>query len=284
MDYQSAPTGSRTMRVIRARRPASHGPSPGILAAIVACFLLPISLIPSSKGFFFSLPFLPRAWWKTNLVVLFCMLLIALRPFLGYSRERSRPTRWWFLWPLLLLSGWQIVSLTWNDRDGVMKSYALLQSVAMAAAILSSVLLASGMSFTRRMALGRSTTIVLAMIFVVYLGLSFIFPSLRPSFENIDRMDTSLGFNWMFGPLGKATTLLFILLPTLGFCMGMIAVPGRSRLFWIAMSLFFLLSTLATGSRGALVCLGMFGLCLLASLRLRAGSRGSWSCSPTLRG
>ena len=201
---------------------------------------------------------------------MFCMLVVALRPFLGYSRETSRPTRWWFLWPLLLLSGWQIVSLMWNDRAGFLKSYSLLQSIAMAAAILSSVFLASGMSFERRTALGRSVTLLLAMIFAVYLAVSFLFPGLRPSSEFIDRMDTSLGFIRMFGPLGKATTLLFILLPVLGYSMGMIFVPGRSRPFWIAMSFFFLFSTFATGSRGALVCLAMFGLCILVSLRLRA--------------
>ena len=269
-DYATAPTGMREVRPRPRRGQPAHGPSSGIVVAVIACFLLPISLIPSSKGFFFHLPFLPAVWWKTNLIVLFCILVVCLRPFLGYSRSRSKPTRCWFLWPLLLLSAWQIVSLAWNDRDGLMKSYSLLQSIFMAAAVTSGVLLSSGMSLEGRTRLGRGVAIVLALIFAVYLGLSFVLPSWRPSSQYIDRSDMALGFIRMFGPLGRSTTLLFILLPVLGYSMGMLFIPGRSRPFWIGMSLFFLFATIATGSRGALVCLAAFVLCLVTSLRLRA--------------
>ncbi len=269
-DCPIAPTGMRRVRAALTRGRAERGPSPRIVVAVIACFLLPISLIPSSKGFFFRLPFLPAVWWKTNLIVLFCILVVCLRPFLGYSRNLSKPTRRWFLWPLLLLSAWQIVSLAWNDRDGLMKSFSLLQSIFMAAAVTSGVLLSSGMSFEGRTRLGRGVAIVLALIFAIYLGLSFVFPSWRPSSQYIDRLDIGLGFIRMFGPLGKATTLLFILLPVLGYSMGMLFIPGRSKPFWIAMSILFLFATIATGSRGALLCLAAFGLCLVASLRLRA--------------
>ena len=246
------------------------GPSAAMATVIIAGFVLPISLVPSSRGFYFSYPLLPAVWWKTNLVVPFAVIALLVRPIQGSIGIISHPTLRWFLFPFLFLGFWQILSLFWNDQNGYMKSYSLVQSIYMLCAITGAVLITSGRAFLSRIELGKQLVFILAFIFSVYLGLSFVFPSWRPSSAFMDHTASSLGFIRMFGPLGKSTTLLLILLPCLGFCIGMLSIPGRSKLLWMLMSGFFIFATFATGSRGSVLCLGAFVLCLMAALRHRA--------------
>jgi hypothetical protein len=240
------------------------------ILAILLLFLLPVSLIPSTRGILFRLYPLPTAWWTDNLVVIFAVSVLVLRLLGPFSRPIARSTRRWLLLPILALGLWQTISLTWNGRDGFMRSYSFLQSLFMCAAVLSGVLLASGLSGPTRFRVGRGITLFIAFIAAVYGGLSFIFPSWRPSTAWMDRTTLSLGFIRVFGPLGGATTLNFVLTPALGFSVGMALRPGMVRLFWGATSVFFVAAIVLTGSRGGLVSLAAFTAILVVSLRLRS--------------
>jgi hypothetical protein len=140
----------------------------------------------------------------------------------------------------------------------------------MCAAVLSGVLLTSGISASARFGVGRSVTLAIAFIAVVYGGLSFIFPSWRPSTAWMDRTTQSLGFTRVFGPLGGATTLNFVLLPALGFSVGMFLRSGMTRLVWGALSFHFIAMVVLTGSRGGLLSLAAFTMILMVALRLRS--------------
>ncbi len=258
----------------RARAAASRAPverpSARGVVLLIAPFLLAKSLIPATHGIMFRLPPLPEVWWSVNLMLMFAVIVAVFRGLGGFSRRVSRSTKRWVLLPILLLGVWQVVSLAWNGRDGSMRAYSFLQSVCMCAAVLSGVLVSSGHTYATRLRVGRAVTILIGFVIAVYMGLSFVFPGWRPSSAWFDWTTGSLGFIRVFGPLGKSTSLNFILLPVLGFSIGMIFVPGRLRAFWSLLTLFFLVAILSTGSRGGLVSLVAFGFLLMVSLRLRS--------------
>ena len=82
--------------------------------------------------------------------------------------------------------------------------------------------------------------------------------------------ERTLGFIRVFGPLGQATTLNFVLFPALGFAISLFFVPGRSKAFWGFVTFFFLTAIILTGSRSAVLALwSFFLLCLLVS-RIRS--------------
>lgn len=273
--WSAPPARLRTTEAVRsplssAQTGAQPNSVPLVVATLIACFLVPVSLIPASRGYFFNIPPLPTVWWTTNLIVVFGGLAVVARPLIRPSRAISKFTFRWLLYPMILLAGWQCISTLWNGQDWLLTSYSIFQSVAMVSSVAAGVLLVSGMSVENRLRLGCYVVYLLAIIFLVYLALSFVVPSWRPSADAIDRADVTLGFIRLFGPLGKATSLLFVLLPALGFCLGMAFVPGRSRTFWMGFSFYFFAVTLATGSRGALVCIAAFVVCLVISVRVRA--------------
>lgn len=241
-----------------------------IAAAFLSAFILPVSFVPSSRGLVFEIPALPTMWWTDNLLLLFALSVVPIRWLGGASRMPKRTTRRWFVWPLLLLGMWQVVSLAWNGRDATMRHYSFVQSLCMCAAVCSGVWLASGLPHATRLQLARGTTLLIAFVIAVYMGLSFVFPSWRPSAEWRDLTTPSLGFIRVYGPLGTATTLNFLLLPVLGFCVGMSFVPSLGRLIWMGLAVFFILAILATGSRGGVLGLSTFAVLIAAAIRVRA--------------
>jgi len=245
-------------------------PSARAIILLIAIFVLPVSLIPATRGIMFRLPLLPHLWWKVNLLILFAMLVLTYRALGGFSHAISRSTRRCIVWPILALGMLQVVSLLWNERDGLMRTYSFLQTACMCAAVLCGVLLSSGFSYSARLKVGVGITLLIAFVFSIYVGLSFVFPSWRPSAAWKDLTAESLGFIRVRGPLGTATTLNFVLVPALGFSIGMAFLPSVSRYFWGVLALFFVVSILSTGSRGGALSLAIFAVLLLLSLRLRS--------------
>lgn len=235
---------------------------------LLSLFLLPVSLIPSTKGTFFHFPLLPHIWWTENLLLIFALLVLLYKFFTGSRIATS--TFWFLLAPMLLLGLWQIASLTWNDRDANMRIYSLSQSLLMCAAVLSGTILASGMGTNERIRLARWLVLIVGGIVSVYAGLSVLFPGWRPSYDWVRSSTKGLGFIRMYGPLGTSTTLNFVLLPMLGICVGMLFLPRTWKPVWIAASLFFTGCIVLTGSRGGLISFAAFCVLLLPAVRIRS--------------
>lgn len=268
-------TGTRAAVASRSVVPGARSadrarPSSQTVLTLLLLFLLPVSFLPATRGFFFRLYPLPPAWWTDNLIVGLAFAVCVFRLLGGYSRPVGRSTRRAILQPVLVLAAWQTLSLIWNGRDGLMRSYSFLQSLCMGSAVLAAVCLTSGLADPARHRVGRGITVTIALITSVYAGLSFVFPSWRPSSSWMDRTAATLGFIRVFGPLGTATTLNFALVPALGFSVGMLRRPGSVRLFWAGLALFFVTAILLTGSRGGLLSLAAFTAILMIALRLRS--------------
>jgi hypothetical protein len=235
---------------------------------LLALFLLPVSLVPATWGTFFRIPPLPYIWWTENLLLMFAVVVLALK-FLTGSRI-SLSTRRWLLTPMLALTLWQIISLVWNERDRDMRLYSFTQSLLMCAAVVAGTLLASGMSTIERLRLARWLTWLVGGVVAVYAGLSLVFPGWRPSYDYADLSTKGLSFIRMYGPLGTSTTLNFVLLPMLGICVGMLFLPQSWKPVWAAAAIFFSGCVVLTGSRGGLLSFAVFCVLLLPSLRLRS--------------
>ncbi len=235
---------------------------------LLALFLLPVSLIPSTWGTFFHIPLLPYIWWTENVLLLFALLVIAYK-FLTGSRICTSTFRW-LVAPMMLLGLWQTVSLIWNQRDAGMRLYSFSQSLLMCAAVISATILASGMSTIERLRLARRLVWVVGGIMAVYMGLSLVFPNWRPSYDWVDPSSKGLSFIRMFGPLGTSTTLNFALLPLLGISVGMMFLPHTWKPVWALAALFFSSCIVLTGSRGGLVSFVAFCVLLLPAVRIRS--------------
>jgi hypothetical protein len=245
-------------------------PSAWSILILLACFLLPVSLVPSTWGTFFRVPPLPYIWWTDNLLLAFGIVVVGFRLLGGSGARIHASTRRWFLLPSLTLGIWQTMSLAWNDRDGFMTLYSFQQSLLMCSALLAGTMLTSGLGLGERLRLARWLAVLVSWIVAVYAGLSFVFPAWRPSYEWSDLSTKGLNFIRLFGPLGTSTTLNFALTPVLGVCVGMLFLPRTWKLFWGGLALFVVACIVATGSRGGLVSFAAFCLLLLVSLRLRS--------------
>ncbi len=246
------------------------GPRAWTVGFILALFLLPVSLIPSSSGRLVPIPFVADLWWTEAMVIVFGVLLLCIR-FAGfYGFRLYGPTKRWFLIPYLTLGLWQAISIFWNGRDAYMRTYSALETLCMCFGILGSVLLLSGLPRERLIAIGRLITLLILFIMMVYAGLSFVFPSWRPSAASGPMVTASLGFIRMFGPLGSATTLNFAIIPALGFAIGSVFDRGANRAFWAVVALLLLVAILGTGSRGGVLCLAAFIAVLMLVLRIRS--------------
>ena len=261
--------GAAAARRAWARAMAVERPSPRVALFLITVFVLPVSLIPSLRGGFFRIPPLPRAWWTVYLVLLFGVVALLFR-IIAHSQRLNRSTLRGFAVPFFLLGIWQVVTLLWNGQTLNMQLYSLLQSMSMCAAIVGAVMIVSGLSFSSRVRLASGLTLLVAFVASVYMGLSFLFPHLRPSSAWTERTAAGLGFIRVFGPLGTATTLNFVLLPALGFSFGMTYMRTWSWPLWLLMTLFFIGCVIATGSRGGLVCLATFVVLLMLWVRIRA--------------
>ncbi len=246
-------------------RPSARG-----IMLLLNCFLLPVSLIPASWGSSFQIPPLPYLWWTDNVLLVFVALVMGFRLVFGSAARVSRSTKRWFLLPLFALGCWQLVSVAWNGRDGFMRWYSVAQTLLMGSAVLSGILLASGLALGERLRLARWLVVSVGGVVAVYVGLSVVFPTWRPSYDSVDLSTKGLGFIRVFGPLGTSTTLNFMLLPVLGVCVGMLFLPQTWKLIWGGISLFILACIVLTGSRGGLVSFAAFCVLLLLSLRLRS--------------
>ncbi|MEK6799947.1 MAG: hypothetical protein AABZ12_13360 [Planctomycetota bacterium] len=171
---------------------------------------------------------------------------------------------------MILLGGWQIASITWNGRDSTMKGYSALESMVMCGAVVTAALLGSGLTDHQRRRFARLVTLLLGGIVAVYVMLSFVFPSWRPSAAWANLITPALGFIRVYGPLGSSTTLNLVLVPALAVSLGGIFARGSLKPWWAMAATLFLLAILATGSRGALLCLAGFSFALMIALRIRS--------------
>lgn len=247
--------------------PISQRSAKGALI-LLGLFLLPVSLIPWSRGEMFRVPPFPPIWWTEHALMAFCFLVLSLK-FLTGARLRSSTVRW-LLAPMILLGIWQMISIAWNDRDTEMRLYSFAQSTLMCAAVMTGVVIVSGMNPIERLRFARGLVWLVGGIIAVYVSLSLVFPAWRPSYAYMDSTTRSLGFIRLLGPLGTSTTLNFVLLPLLGVCVGMLFLLRSWKGFWIVAALFFAASVILTGSRGGLLSLAAFCVLLLPALRIRS--------------
>lgn len=243
-------------------------PSPTTLIVLIAFFLLPKSLVASNWGIDIPLPFGLYIWWAEMWFIVFAFTAAVARCLGMFSNGISKSTKRWYLMPILLLGFLQIVSLTWNGRSTLERGYSFLQTVYMCVPVLTAVLLFSGLPYVNRMKVVCGVVLILTFVILVYLGLSFAFPGLRPSAAWMHRIVPGLGFIRVFGPLGASTTLNFILFPALGFTIGMLFVPGHSKGFWGLITFVIFATIVGTGSRGAVLCMAAFGILILVTLRV----------------
>lgn len=233
----------------------------GFLTALAMLVFLAVSLVPASYGRYFPLTDDVDIYWHNLLLFAFFGLLLGTR-ILYISRWRITSAAWWkLLVPFVALGVWQLLSISWNDREPVLRAYSALQSVNMIVAVTSGVLLISGMAMQQRQKLILRLSLIFVAVGIVYMLLSFAFPSLRPSHEWRDRTATGLGFIRVHGPLGTSTTLLYVLSIVLGFGLGNLMGLG-SRRWGLLITIFGGLMLLGTGSRGGLLCFGILALCL----------------------
>lgn len=243
-------------------------PSATALIALIALFLLPKSLVASSWGRYIPLPLGLHIWWTQMWFIVLAFTAVLIRGSGMFSNRILKSTKRWYLMPILFLGLLQIISLTWNGRSTLERGYSFLQTVYMCAPVLTAVMLVSGLSYANRIKVVYGVVIILTFVFLVYLGLSFLFPGLRPSASWMYRIVPGLGFIRVFGPLGKSTTLNFILFPALGFAIGMLFVPGHSKGFWGLITFIIFTTIVGTGSRGAVLCMAAFGILILVTLRV----------------
>jgi len=265
----AVPPGGANVRVWSAGTVPAERPSPQAVLGLLALFLVPVAFIPASRGTLVEAPPLPRAWWTNYLVILFGVLALLFR-LLGHSRAMRRSTLLWFVTPIVLLGCWQVLSVTWNGQSSFLTAYSLMQSLCMVAAVVGAAMTCSGLTLESRVRVLAGLTLLIAAVLFVYAGLSFVFPSLRPSHDMIDRTAAGLGFIRIFGPLGKSTVLNFVILPALGFSIGMVFLRTAGQPYWLTLSVFFVGCIVATGSRGGLLCLASYGALMLLLGGLRA--------------
>jgi hypothetical protein len=239
-------------------RAAMERPGPKMLIMFIAIFVLLKSLIPATRTFWVPLPFGFYLRSEMALMLVFAGIVVLGRILSIFSYRISKVTKNKLLIPILLLGLLQTISMAWNGQDGLHKGYSLLETVFMCTSVLAAVLLVSGLSYVNRMKVASWLAIILTFVFLVYMGLSFLFPGLRPSAAWLSRLVPTLGFIRVFGPLGAATTLNFILFPVLGFTAGQLFIPNRSKMFWGLITFFTFSVIISTGSRGAVLCLAAF--------------------------
>lgn len=233
----------------------------GVLA-FLALFIVPVALTPATRGTLLTIPPFPTAWWTDYLVLLFGMLAVVYR-FAIRTRPLRRSTLVWYVAPFLILGVWQVFSTLWDGQPSEYVAYSVMQSVCMCAAIVGAVFVCSGLSLESRVRVLIGLTLLIAIILFVYFGLSFLFPSLRPSYEEIDRTAAGLGFIRVFGPLGKSTVLNIIIVPALGFSVGMSFLRTHAKSYWLLLAVYFIGCAVSTGSRGGLLCLASYGALVL---------------------
>ena len=234
---------------------------------IFFAFLLMKSLVPATKGTFIPFPLGFYIWWSDLLLLLLCLLVVFHSLFNDCKYlQPFKTTRWYFM--LIMFFGiYQIFSILWNEKSSIERGYSILQSSLMLSSVFISVLLFSGLIYSRRLKFISYLVVILAFVLSVYICLSFILPEVRPSFSYMDRTLKELGYIRVFGPLAPSTTINIILFPLLGFTIGMIFLPNKSRLFWSTLTIIYIISIIGTGSRGAVISGGIFCMLTLLSLR-----------------
>lgn len=257
------PEGARAAEVADsgANRAQDRSTALGVLA-FLALFIVPVAFTPATRGRLLTIPPFPNAWWTDYLVLLFGLLAVVYR-FAIHTRPVQRSTLVWYVAPFVILGVWQMFSTLWDGQPSEYVSYSIMQSVCMCAAIVGAAFLCSGLSLESRVRVLIGLTLLVAVILFVYFGLSFLFPSFRPSHDEIDRTAAGLGFIRVFGPLGKSTVLNFIIVPALGFCVGMSFLRTRARSYWLLLAIYFIGCAVSTGSRGGLLCLASYGALVL---------------------
>jgi len=200
------------------------------------------------------------------LLILMTFVVLVYRIIYRRSNDYSKSTRKYFFYPLLALGFLEILSLAWSGSE--YKRQMFMYAVYMLCALLSSVLLVSGLTKANRKRFMNNLTVFLAFILFVYIGLSFIFPSLRVSSKYYETVTAGLGWARVHGPLVGSAAMGFLVLPVAAYCFGMGIGTGKRKLLWFLLAAYFLLVVLLSGSRAGLLG-GLFLLALLAISQLK---------------
>jgi len=246
--------------------PVIERPGPMTLVFLIAVFLFAKGLVPATKGFWISLPFGFHLRSGMALILVFAGIVLLGKTIGIFSYHVSKDTNRRFLLPILLLGLLQMISMGWSSQDGIHRGYSFLQTIFMILPVVISVVMISGLSYSSRMKVVSGSALIIIFILCVYLGMSFLFPGLRPSSAWLDRIAPGLGFIRVFGPLGASTSLNFVMFPVLGFSVGQLFVPSRSKILWGSIAAILLMCIIGTGSRGAILCLGAFIMLALVTL------------------
>lgn len=225
-------------------------------------FMAIASLLPGTKN--------PYYWFAgfqirlTELVLIamgFVFMLVKL--LFGRSLPCSKSTKRFFLYPFLLLGLFQIFSLVWSDVADI-RRLASMRVVYMCSALIASVLAISGLPQERRRIFMHLYSFFLACVILIYIGLSFWFPSFRPSYAYIEGFEAALGWIRVHGPLFGAATMGVVVLPVMAYCLGIFLTRGAGKILWAVLAIFFIVAIVLSGSRAAL--LGVAFLLLLLAL------------------
>lgn len=227
------------------------------LLFVFSLFLLLKCMVPATRGRYIPFLWSTYIWWSEILFIGLTLIMVFYRFFPGLPRI-SKDTKRKVLIPILLLGFLQIISMLWNGQGSIERAYSFIQSFMMCSAIFAAVFFISGRNFTDRQRIVFRLAMILVFVILVYIGLSFVFPSFRPSAAYRERTEYTLGFIRVFGPLAPASTLSFVLLPVLSYSISMLFVPGKYRVFWITLVLIALVGIVGTGSRAGILGLMMF--------------------------
>lgn len=224
-------------------------------------FMAIAALLPGTKN-----PYYWFAGFQVRLteVVLIAMgfVFILVKLFFGRSIPCSKSTKRFFLYPLFVLGLFEIISLAWGDVEGIRRLMST-RVLYMWSSLIAPVLVISGLPQERRHLFMNLFSFFLAFVILIYIGLSFWFPSLRPSYPYVERFEVTLGWIRVSGPLFGAATMGVVVLPVIAYCAAPFLVQGAGKVLWLTLAILFIVATVLSGSRAALLGVG-FLLVLLA--------------------
>lgn len=237
---------------------------------VLCLLLLPISLIPSTRSFYIRFIGNTLLDHKMFLTIIMGILTMILKVTVWRSEPINQQTKKWFLRPLVFLGFIQAVSIMWGPVESITRIYAFLAVVLLWSSVFFGVSLISGLSYARRHDMARWLVLLLAGLMVIYILGSTRFAGFRPSAGYYTRMQIIPGVERLGGPLSGPTGFNFILLPALGYSIGLIFLGERSKIFWAIISFMLFISILITGSLGGILGLLVMSMVVMVVLRIKS--------------
>jgi len=226
--------------------------------AAVVLFLAIKAFLPGSRDVYYQFANLQIRLTEIVLITL-GTLLIVVKLIFDSSHPCLRSTKRFFLYPFLLLGLFELISLMWSTIAGS-KPIIAMNVLYMWSAATAAVFAMSGLSKERRHLFTNLLSFFMFFVIFTYIGLSFWFPSFRPSYEYIE---VTLGWIRVHGPLFGAATMGMVILPTIGHCAGQFLTQGKGKLLWAILAIFFIIAIVLSGSRGGLVGIAFLLLLLI---------------------